>query len=478
MTVLNPWQWYCSVRTFSNSLEMTLTVAALYFWPWDLLRPPKAVKENTKGFYPSVMHTASGLTTLRLSLFLAALAVLLRPTNLLIWTPVCLLTLKPSIIFGPELRELVTKYRTGKKIYASDQLHELLALRDLPSPDFLVLARESILCGSIALGISVGADRVYFGEWAFPPYKWLYFNISQSLAVFYGRNPWHYYIFQGVPLLCTTVLPFLVISFWMKQNLMVRILRWTACLTVGTLSLISHKEVRFIYPLLPALHIIAAQPVANFFIVDSPTPSNKQQTAPRSTTQPRLKNKQYLVAGLVINLLLATYLGTFHQGAPISVLDFLRTQYATARPTAAAADSERLFALFLTPCHSTPWRSHLVYPGLTARALTCEPPLHTLPGTAERETYRDEADRFYDDPVGFLGREVWPLDGTSAKHAVPRYLVGFEGIRPWLDEFFASPDGKKRVGDVRLEKVWDGWNGFFNEDWRRSGRMVVWETHV
>lgn len=47
MTALNPWQWYCSVRTFSNSLETTLTVAALDSWPWQLLQPAP-VKENPK----------------------------------------------------------------------------------------------------------------------------------------------------------------------------------------------------------------------------------------------------------------------------------------------------------------------------------------------------------------------------------------------------------------------------------------------
>ncbi len=36
MTVASPWQWFCSTRTFSNSLETTLTVVALYFWPWKL----------------------------------------------------------------------------------------------------------------------------------------------------------------------------------------------------------------------------------------------------------------------------------------------------------------------------------------------------------------------------------------------------------------------------------------------------------
>jgi phosphatidylinositol glycan class B len=36
MSVFNPWQWYCSTRTFSNSLETTLTSIALYYWPWEM----------------------------------------------------------------------------------------------------------------------------------------------------------------------------------------------------------------------------------------------------------------------------------------------------------------------------------------------------------------------------------------------------------------------------------------------------------
>ena len=45
MTVLNPWQWYCSTRTFSNSLETTLTIAALCYWPWGVLGDAQESKE-------------------------------------------------------------------------------------------------------------------------------------------------------------------------------------------------------------------------------------------------------------------------------------------------------------------------------------------------------------------------------------------------------------------------------------------------
>jgi phosphatidylinositol glycan class B len=46
MSVLSPWQWYCSTRTFSNSLETTLTIAALCYWPWEVLGDSKADKKT------------------------------------------------------------------------------------------------------------------------------------------------------------------------------------------------------------------------------------------------------------------------------------------------------------------------------------------------------------------------------------------------------------------------------------------------
>jgi len=36
ISLLSPWQWFCSTRTLSNSLEVVLTAAALYHWPWGL----------------------------------------------------------------------------------------------------------------------------------------------------------------------------------------------------------------------------------------------------------------------------------------------------------------------------------------------------------------------------------------------------------------------------------------------------------
>ncbi|KAK2003378.1 Alg9-like mannosyltransferase [Colletotrichum falcatum] len=470
MSMFSPFQWYCSTRTFSNSLETTLTVMALNYWPWELLGDAKAEKENPRPA-KSILHTPETLMSLRLSLILAAVAVLLRPTNVLIWATVATATL---------VRPLITRSSV------------------LTTQTVLILIREAILCGALVLSVSLVSDRLYFGEWAFPPYKFLYFNLSQSLAVFYGRNDWHYYLSQGLPLLSIAYLPFVLVALYRSPSTPSKIrtqtlktLSWTVYVVIATLSLVSHKEVRFIYPLLPILHVLAAAPLASFFTSPAPTPTSKSPL-PR----PRLRHKRVLTSALALHALISFFLTLLHQPAPLMVLAFLRNSYSRLHPTASAlstpanSSSEELFALLLTPCHSTPWRSHLIHPTLRARALTCEPPIHTAPDTPERMSYRDEADRFYDDPQLFLSTELWPIGGAETDSPVadenassvpptaiedmPRYIVGFEGIETWLIDFFEGPHGQ-RFG-VHPRRVWQGWNGFFNEDPRRRGKLVVWDT--
>lgn len=479
VSVLNPWQWYCSTRTFSNSLEMTLTIMALSYWPWELLG-------DSSEPYGGFSARRERLTSLRVSLFLAAVAVLLRPTNVLIWGTVTLVALT----------------RLG-----------LRGKTPITPRVVFVLLREAILCGSAALVLSAVSDRLYFGMWTFPPYHWLHFNLSQDLAVFYGEMAWHYYLSQGITQLTMTFLPFALVGLYKftippvsgataVQSNALKTISYIVITTIAALSLISHKEVRFIYPLLPALHILAAPSFASFFSASPGRQPSQTRTA--------------LLTGLIfINLIIAAYLSLFHAAAPISVMHFLRHQYERIHPDhlelhppqhitnhyhtltqsstlGQANETDELFALFLTPCHATPWRSHLVYPSLRARALTCEPPLHTAPRSAERENYMDETKRFYhgfgsDSSWGtaFLAEEMWPLLSTQSgaenvkrDGEVPRYIVGFESIEGMLMDFFDNKAGAGREMGVQLERVWRGWNGLFSDDERKEGYLVVWNTGI
>lgn len=381
-----------------------------------------------------------------MSLLLAGTACILRPTNALIWF--CILMPAFTNIFSTKRR--------------------------LKNFDYLRLFREAIICGSVVLTVSAISDRLYFKEWTFPPYQWLNFNISQDLAVFYGRNDWHYYLSQGLPLLLTTCLPFTLVGLWKSTsptgNDINFLLTTTILVTITALSLISHKEVRFIYPLLPLLHIITAPTVSSFFLT-SPTKSqtNSKTTSPKTKT----KNLPTLILLLTVNILITLFTTQIHQTGVLTVLPYLRhtyeSLYLTNRglplPESQVQNEKKPFAAFLMPCHSTPWRSQLFHPTLKAWALTCEPPLHIAPYTPERANYRDEADRFYDDPLSFLSTEI----GTGER-LWPRFLVGFEGIEADLGAFFVW-EGKERG----VVERWRTGNSWVHDDWRRRGDVVVWE---
>ncbi|MCJ1227556.1 glycosylphosphatidylinositol anchor biosynthesis [Toensbergia leucococca] len=358
------------------------------------------------------------------------------------------------------------------------------------------------LSRSIILIFSTLTDRFYYQQWTFPPLRFLYFNIVQSLAVFYGRNDLHYYLSQGYPLMLTTFLPFALIGLYQSffppkprdslpaPRLHTKSIRYqlasTALFVPLTLSLVSHKEVRFIYPLLPTLHILAATPFTTFFL-----PALSPAIPPPKTTKRTL-----LLLLLLTNILLSILSTQYHQPAPLSLLSYLRTQHTThylsQPPLSSLPPAPTTMTVgLLTPCHSTPWRSHLVYPSLKVWALTCSPPIN-LNATA-RSTYLDEADQFYADPVIFLAKTLGPSPRTSSSWGRRRPLQGLgaaglelemggwdgkEGRKGWPEYLVFFAQMEEVMGAVLrgsgYRECWRGWNGWGNEDWRRRGDLVIW----
>ena len=311
--------------------------------------------------------------------------------------------------------------------------------------------------------MSLLADRWYYGIWTFPPLHFLHFNLSQNLAVFYGRNRWDYYLTEGLPLLLTTFTPFAATAVFkaffgsletdkrMNVDARVRLnafrsLALAVILSVTSLSLISHKEVRFVYPLLPALHVLAASQVARFI-------------------QPLTKSKYVAVLLLILlNLLIAFYASQIHQRGVIDVIDYLRHQHELRLEH---DPSSRTAVSFFMPCHSTPWRSHLVYSSIDAWALTCEPPLDIPPD--QRNSYLDEADRFYLKPEVWLEANMhnpevvsWNIEG---RREWPEYVVFFQQLEPVI---------QKMLQNTTHNECWRGFNSHWHDDWRRHGDVVAW----
>ncbi|RAL16058.1 putative glycosylphosphatidylinositol-alpha 1,2 mannosyltransferase [Aspergillus homomorphus CBS 101889] len=467
LTALSPWQWFCSTRTLSNCLETTLTVVALCLWPWEWSVLPKAPVQTKTGRtlvtpwdlrkeVQQRQHDEVVLNRLRRCLPLAAFACILRPTNVLIWL----------VLAGVVLYRNTWERRR-------------------------LLAQEAVLWGSAVLAVSAAADRSFYGTWTFPPLRFLYFNIAQSLAVFYGRNDWHYYLSQGYPLLLTTALPFTLVGLyrvWTRlravdtTDLQVRAqaqlqvqLTYVCLFMPVVLSLISHKEVRFIYPLLPALHVLTGPVLVDLF-----GPAVTQSFCKH------IPKRLILVFLVLVNVVIALYTTIYHASGPNAVFSYLREQrQAHGSSNLGSTIEPGITAGFLMPCHSTPWRSHMVYPSIDAWALSCEPPIGM--NATQKAGYRDEADQFYDDPAGFLrvnmagGLRYFPRrpsyqarserprplqrPDTNHKYDWPDYLIFFAQLEPTL---------KKLLRGSSYGECWRTHNTDWHDDRRRQGDIVVW----
>lgn len=364
-------------------------------------------------------------------------------------------------------------------------------------------------------------DRAYYQAWTFPPARFLYFNIAQSLAVFYGRNRPDYYLTEGLPLLLTTALPFAVVGLYralrgdsasaterqsaaetaknstshaVPQNAallpedashgLTSRLAWACIIMTLSLSLISHKEVRFLYPILPFLHVLSAQVVSSFFLTSNRTPFTAQATPSPVFNTSNLRRGALFIL-LAANVLVAGYVSQVHQRGVIDVMSYLRHKHEAKMARSIAPEKTVTAVGFLMPCHSTPWRSHLVHPNITAWALTCEPPLDVP--KSERSNYFDEADQFYINPgpEGWLKRHMehpimvsahgsrsgkhWtnlePAKRSVGRRSWPHVLVFFEQLEPTMKDFLKGS---------RYQECWRGFNTHWHDDWRRQGDVIVW----
>lgn len=222
-------------------------------------------------------------------------------------------------------------------------------------------------------------DSIYYGEVTLTPLNFLKTNLRVSS--FYGTNEWHFYLTQALPLLCTTALPFVLHGAYLAHQqrngsstalyAMLGVTVWT----IAVYSLGSHKEWRFLHPLLPLLHVFAAKSLVDlndgYAKYDASlinTPSKGHPGKRETKAKPLIPIRRTHLCFLLLNIPLMYYVMRWHGSAQISVMHYLRS-----------VPAHELDSLgFLMPCHSTPWqaylhRSNLEDPG-RMWAIGCEPP--------------------------------------------------------------------------------------------------------
>jgi GPI mannosyltransferase 3 len=160
-----------------------------------------------------------------------------------------------------------------------------------------------------------------------------------------------------VPVVLFTFAPFLLICLYQSKDRIVRVLSGLFLFKIGILSCISHKEFRFLMPLLPLAFACIG---LNLY---------QLQAATATLT---LYRGKHLFNGVILLLVIThsipgLYLAIVHQRGVIDVMHWLRNE---ARHKSHPVEN----VLFLMPCHSTPFYSHFHH-NISMRFLTCEPPI-------------------------------------------------------------------------------------------------------
>lgn len=262
-------------------------------------------------------------------------------------------------------------------------------------------------------------DRFGYGRWTFTWLNFAHFNVFSGGSAHFGVHAWHWYIFGGLQAVLASHIICLCFAIRKGIEFRLRPLAYISLFYVLFHSVvIAHKEHRFLLPILPLLSIIIAQWLCSVYYKGD---VSKKTDSAQPVEVLRLTNfwrtlvspvRIWLIFLFATNLPIALYTCLLHQRAPIDVMQFVSDQaYQLKQP------SQRVHVLFLMPCHSTPFYSH-VHLNVSMRFLQCEP------NFANTSNYSDEADTFYSNPHKFI------VENVSNVSLPPRLLVMFEPM--WI----------------------------------------------
>ena len=253
-------------------------------------------------------------------------------------------------------------------------------------------------------------DSYFHGSFVITPWEFVKINVFDGIGTFYGSHPFYWYLSSGLPaILGIDSIPFcLAITNAMKSwddSKERKVILASIFSTIIGLSLISHKEFRFLLQVLPLCLYLIVQYLSKW-----------------SRNQSKLLIWFVAAVIFVANALPAGYLGFVHQQGTIKVMEKISDVAQNYKHKEGLAP--KIF--FLMPCHSTPYYSH-VHANITMRFLTCEPNFKNEPN------YLDEADTFYEAPMKWI-RSNLPVHPVNA---LPTHVVVFDTLVPKISDFLS-----------------------------------------
>ncbi|XP_076239805.1 phosphatidylinositol glycan anchor biosynthesis class B [Calliopsis andreniformis] len=338
------WYWYyCATRTLMNTIETACTMIALSVFPWR--------DSNNKDIN---------------FLWIVGFMCMIRPTAAIIWLPLCLYHLCTSL------------------------------------QNKLTLIGQYCIVGIVCCLCSTLLDIYCYGTLVFSPWEFFRVNILHKIGDAYGTHHLLWYIFCGLPVLLGLYYPVFLLCCWQiikysanfhRQAILLIVIAWTLCIY----SLLSHKEFRFLLPLLPMIIYICTSCTFRLNIKHT-----------------KIARKICIIFIIITNLIPAIYFCMIHQRGSLDVTKILQKELVYSDNATSL--------LFLTPCHAIPLYSHL-HVNVPTRILTCEPNLNNS------ANYVDEAEIFFANPV------EWLTQNYDNNTALPSHIITFNNTAAKIKSF-------------------------------------------
>ena len=168
-------------------------------------------------------------------------------------------------------------------------------------------------------------DSYFYGKLVISPLRFFYYNIWLNYSVLFGSHPWHWYLTSGLPVILglhiVPMISFLFETFrhsrkiWQSfrmgrthdspssaqcvPDFTVRMLNIVSVVFLSGLSLIKHKEFRFLLPLAPVLHICTGYHLC--------------QVSSRVSANYTRYFRYFILLMSISHLIVSLYLGHYHQ---------------------------------------------------------------------------------------------------------------------------------------------------------------------
>jgi len=405
--------FFCSVRTFSNCMETALSAAAAALWPWQCIKDreakdgevwaaKKAATPQRRSANTKSKLTQNGGANRMVALSLAATSCVIRPTAAGYWFPLIILeafyTCRSSL--GDRTRGIF-----------------LLLYEALPN----VLS---------ALVFSFVTDRLFYGWWAFTTINFFKFNFLNGGSVRYGVHPWHWYLTQGLPTVASVYLPLAALALFVRSNNNTFTSFIALCCIVIGHSIVEHKELRFMMPTLPFILALSGIGLACLVSEMHVTSKFGKREGGMTGVWKSERVRWIFVAYILFTQIPpALYFSMWHQIGSIAVMPFL-SNAVSANSTHSGG------ILFLTPCHQTPYTTHMHNSHVSMRFLECPPKCFWCDDeNVSNFDHVDESERFFHNPGAWLATAYGAQDCVYSRndHSVGVFVERDGHVVPFCD---------------------------------------------